>query len=149
MPSRSKLSKLGHFRKEKNTIESKQPSLVFPLIKLKFWAFVFLKWANSTSFSLFLFFSNTSHLKKMFRPQRDSDSDRQSRRRACWPLHHPYHLSFPSIKVLADLLLKRLFRMTEQVGTFRPKFLLEITVNESTISWLICWHSGMSFDIWV
>ena len=39
--------------------------------------------------------------------------------------------------------------MTEQVGTFRPKFLLEITVNESTISWLICWHSGMSFDIWV
>ena len=39
-------------------------------------------------FCLFLFFSNTILLKKNWRSQRDSKSDRQSRRRARWPLDH-------------------------------------------------------------
>ena len=54
----------------------------------------FKKWANpGLFFCLFSFFSITI-LQKNCRPQRDSNSDRWSRRRARWPLdhHHYTHL---------------------------------------------------------
>ena len=107
MPSLSRVSKLSpaHSRNlnGKVVIYYYQYLFIFPIWmahgkwKLAL-ASLFFKWADYGPFCLFSFFSN-ANLQKNCRHQRDSNSDRWSRRRARWPLDHhhgPYHhYSYP------------------------------------------------------
>ena len=63
------------------------------------------------SFCLFSFFSITI-LQKNCRPQRDSNSDCWSRRRACWPLDH-HHSPIIRLFMRYQMHRKRTFELTQ------------------------------------
>ena len=62
------------------------PAMLLPFILIFY--YIFKNGTSPVSFCLFSFFSNTNFTEKNCRRQQDSNPDRQSRRRARWPLDH-------------------------------------------------------------
>ena len=117
-----------------------------PLWRNYRWSNYFFKWTNPGHFLFIFVLFKHKFYRKNCMLQWDSNSDRWSRRRACWPLNHYHGLIFLYFRLLNKVLI----RLTENkifqdwirtVDLLSPKQLLyQLSHNHCMIWSISLWY---------